>query len=160
MKKYLFAASLLGLSLGSAMAQDKAGPDHVFVTKAAMSNMFEIESSKVAVEKAKDPEIKKFAQQMISDHTKAGKEMMAVAPDAPKELDAAHLAKVEKLKEAEGEKFDAAYIDEQVVAHDEAVALFTKFSTEAETPKLKEFAAKTLPTLKEHQEHVKDLNNK
>lgn len=160
MKKHLFAASIIALSLGSAMAQDKTGPDHVFVTKAAISNMFEIESSKIAVEKAKDPEVKKFAQQMISDHTKAGKEMMAVAADAPKELDAAHLAKVEKLKKAEGEKFDAAYVDEQVTAHDEAVALFTKFSAEAETPKLKEFASKTLPTLKEHQEHVKHLNGR
>ncbi|MGQ4273576.1 DUF4142 domain-containing protein [Terrihabitans sp. B22-R8] len=159
MNKFVIAASFAALTLGTAAhAQDKTGPDHVFVTKAANSNMFEIESSKIAVQKAQNAEVKSFAQQMVTDHTKAGQEMMAVAPDAPKELDATHKTMVEKLSDTDAAKFDAAYVDAQVKAHDEAVALFTKYSDEAKDAKLKDFAAKTLPTLKEHQEHIKKID--
>jgi putative membrane protein len=181
MNKYIIAASFAALTLGTAahaQTQDKLapqaqgqmsatqgrmaaqGPDNVFVTKAASSNMFEIESSKVALQKAKNAEVKSFAQQMITDHTKAGKDMMAVAPDAPKAMDAAHMAMVKDLQEASADKFDAEYVDAQVKAHDEAVALFTKYADDAQDPKLKAFAAEKLPVLKQHQEHVKALNAK
>jgi putative membrane protein len=161
MNKYIVAATFAALSLGTAAhAQEKTGPDMVFVTKAANSNMFEIESSKVALEKAKNAEVKTFAQQMINDHTKAAKDMMAVAPDAPKKMDAAHMAMVKDLQDASADKFDADYVDAQVKAHDEAVALFTKYSEDAQDPKLKAFAAEKLPVLKMHQEHVKALDAK
>lgn len=137
------------------------GPDKVFVLKAANSNMFEIESSKIAVKRAKDPEVKKFAQQMITDHTKAGSELKSVAGEmVPKEPDDATKARIEKINAAADDKFDALYVSEQKSAHDEAVGLFTKASEAAEDPALKAFASKTLPTLKEHQEHVKHLNSK
>lgn len=143
------------------MKNQADGPDKTFVLKAANSNMFEIESSEIAVKRAKDPEVKKFAQQMITDHTKAGKELKSVAGDmVPAEPDAATKARIEKINAAAEDKFDALYVDEQKAAHDEAVGLFTKASEAAEDPKLKSFAAETLPTLKEHQEHVKHLNAK
>jgi putative membrane protein len=185
MNKYLVAAAVTALTLGAAQAQtqdrmapqaggqmgttqsqmsngDKmaAGPDHVFVMKAANSNMFEIESSKVALQMAKNAEVKQFAQQMIADHEMAAKNMMAVAPDAPKQMDAAHMAMVEKLRATDAAAFDEAYIDAQVKAHDEAVALFTKYEDDAKDPALKQFAAKTLPVLKQHQDHVKKLDAK
>lgn len=137
------------------------GPDNAFILKAANSNMFEIESSKIAVERAKDPEVKKFAQQMIKDHTKAGSELKSVAGKiVPTEPDPATVARIEKIKTASDDRFDAVYVNEQKAAHDEAVGLFTTASEKAADGKLKAFAAKTLPTLKEHQEHVKHLNAK
>jgi putative membrane protein len=162
MKKYIIAAAVTALTLGAAQAQDKmaAGPDHVFVMKAANSNMFEIESSKVALKMAKNAEVKEFAQQMITDHEMAGKNLMAVAKDAPAKMDATHMAMVEKLEKTDEAKFDAAYIDAQVKAHDEAVALFTKYEDDAKDPELKQFAAKTLPKLKMHQDHAKKLDAK
>ena len=162
MKKYIIAAAVTALTLGAAQAQDKmaAGPDHVFVMKAANSNMFEIESSKVALKMSKNDEVKQFAQQMITDHQMAAKNMMAVAKDAPMKMDAAHMAMVEKLEKTDASKFDEAYVDAQVKAHDEAVALFTKYEDDAKDPDLKQFAAKTLPTLKQHQDHIKKIDAK
>lgn len=115
----------------------------------------------IAVERAKDPEVKKFAQQMIKDHTKAGSELKSVAGKiVPTEPDPATVARIEKIKNASDDRFDAVYVNEQKAAHDEAVGLFTTASEKAADEKLKAFAAKTLPTLKEHQEHVKHLNAK
>jgi putative membrane protein len=45
-----------------------------FVAKAAMSDMFEIESSKLAMERA-DEQTKAFAKQMVTDHTKTSQEL-------------------------------------------------------------------------------------
>jgi putative membrane protein len=145
-----------------AMAENTAdGPDNAFIMKAANSDMFEIESSKIAAERAKDPDIKKFAEQMIADHTKSSSGLKAAAGDkVPTDPEPATVARIEKIKAASDDDFDAAYVDEQKAAHDEAVGLFTTASENADDPKIKDFAAKTLPTLKEHQEHVKNLNMK
>jgi len=70
------------------------------------------------------------------------------------------MARIEKIKSASDENFDSVYVDEQKAAHDEAVGLFANATKTVEDAKLKAFAEKTLPTLKEHQEHVKHLNPK
>jgi len=143
------------------MANEANGPDNAFILKAANSNMFEIESSKIAVSRSKNADVKKFAQQMITDHTKAGSELKTIAgAKVPTDPDPATVARIEKIKAAKDDVFDAAYIDEQNAAHDEAVGLFTKFTDSGADPKLKGFADKTLPTLKMHQDHAKTLKAK
>jgi putative membrane protein len=132
-----------------------------FSNLAAVSNMFEIESSTLANDKSQNADVKAFAEQMIADHTKAGQEMTAAAGSEnltpPTQLDATHQAQLDELKAAEGEAFDAAYISAQVKAHDDAVALFEGYSTAGPDGALKDFAVKTLPTLKMHQERVHSL---
>lgn len=133
-----------------------------FATMASISNLFEIETSTVAIEKAESAEVKAFAEQMIADHTKAAQEMAAAASEEgltpATELDERHQQMLDDLENLEGAEFDAAYIEAQVAAHDEAVALFEGYSTSGANGALKEFAAATLPTLKQHQEHVEGLS--
>lgn len=129
-----------------------------FADMAASSNMFEIESSRVALEKSANAEVTAFAQHMIDDHGQAGEEMEAAAMEdgitpAPG-LQPAHQAKLDELTGMDGESFDTAYIDAQVAAHDEAIGLFESFSTTGEDSALKAFATKTLPTLESHREDI------
>src|SRR6185503_15192068 len=42
---------------------------------AASADMFEVESSKIALDRSKSPEIKKFAQEMVSAHTGTSDEL-------------------------------------------------------------------------------------
>jgi putative membrane protein len=132
-----------------------------FAEAAASSNMFEIESSKLALERATADDVRAFAQQMIDDHTAAGEKMKAAAesdgltpPTAMKEKEQADLAQIQS---AEGDAFDQAYVTAQVAAHDQAVALFESFSNQGSDSALREFAAATLPTLQEHQSAVREL---
>ena len=167
MLKALFLSASL-LAVPAAYAQTASGaattaPMQItdpqqFADMAGSSNMFEIESSRVALEKASSEEVKSFAQHMIDDHGKAGEDMKAAAQDdgitpAPG-LQPAHQAKLDELSALEGEAFDTAYIAAQVAAHDEAVALFEGFSTQGEDSALKAFAANTLPTLHQHREEI------
>jgi putative membrane protein len=174
MKKHILLAAAASLALmpaayaqsskaGAAQEQTQIRPaDQTFVTKAASSNMFEIESSELANDKAQGDEVKDFAKQMIKDHGKAGKELSSLAEDrgaqVPRELDAKHAAQLQKLEGLEGAEFDAAYIQAQRAAHKEAVSLFSTYSKSGGDPELTAWAAKTLPTLQEHARHVQGLN--
>jgi len=146
---------------GEAMQPAAAMDASEFATKAAVSNMFEIASSELAIEKTGNDAVKAFADQMLSDHRKAGEEFAAAAatdgvtpPDA---LDQPHQAILDNLSGLEGEEFDTAYIQAQQDAHDEAVVLFESYSTDGAEGALKEFARTTLPTLQQHQEGAHGL---
>ncbi|MFD1944278.1 DUF4142 domain-containing protein [Paradevosia shaoguanensis] len=174
MKRYMLVAALAALSVSPAIAQNNAVPAAAqteaaavtsaqqFTDIAAVSNLFEIESSKIALQKATSPQVKEFAQRMIDDHTKAGDELKAAADaqsiKVPTDLDDKHKQMLDQLNAASGADFDAAYIQMQTDAHHEAVALFDQFSKGGEAGQVKDFAAKTLATLQEHEKAVEALS--
>ncbi len=137
-----------------------------FINKVAVANQFEIDTSQLALKYAKGSDVKTFAQHMIDDHTKAGEDFKEALKQAqitsPAEgLDLAHKAKYAKLRVFTTEKgFDASYISTQLEAHKEAVALFKDYAANGETPAVKEFATKTLPTLEHHLAMVEELSGK
>lgn len=184
MKISLAALAIAAISLSPALAQEAAAPaaqppaaasdsaadmtnvtsPQDFADKAGVANMFEIESSKVALEKATSDDVKNFAQKMIDDHTKAGDDMKAAADSqggitVPTELDDAHQQMLDQLNNASGDDFDQTYIQMQTDAHKQAVALFDAYSKNGEDGALKDFAAKTLPTLQQHYDMVQQLGN-
>lgn len=130
-----------------------------FAAMAASSNMFEIESSNLALENAQQEDVKSFAQMMVDDHTAAAEKMMTAAEadsvSVPQEMNEKHQGMLDELSAAGAEEFDGLYLDMQVQAHEEAVALFESYS-EADT-NLGTFAAETLPTLEEHLARVQEL---
>ena len=143
------------------MQFDKA----TWVKTVASANMFEIESSKLALEKSSSPDLKGFAQQMVDDHTKAGEKLGEVLKkqggmEPPEELAPKHAAAIELLKKAEGKDFDAAYISLQHGAHMEAVSIFATYAAKPDDPALGAFAKQTLPTLEKHLAHVKMMVEK
>lgn len=131
-----------------------------FVTKVAISDMFEIQSSKIATQKG-NANIRSFAQRMIEDHTKTSQELKSMVENGkarlPTTLDGAHERKLEQLHKLEGEQFNSAYAHMQIQAHEEAVTLFEAYSNSGNDLELQAWAAKNLPALKEHLEHAKKL---
>ena len=130
-----------------------------FARMAAQSNMLEIESSQLALKNSKNKDIQAFAQQMIDDHTSAGKQMQeAAATDkvkVPGKLNKDHRQMLDKLGKASGADFDKQYSQMQVQAHEQAVALFTSWSQQKGA--LADFAKKVLPTLQTHLEMARRL---
>lgn len=166
MKKHLMLATIATIALtGAAHAQD-SDKTKDFVVKAAISNQFELETSKLAIEKASSPDVKAFAEKIITDHTKAGADLRAaigtagITTPAPDALDEDHRDKVTKLSEKTGSDFDEAYIDEQEKAHDDAIDLFKDYAKDGDNAALKNFAATTLPTLEAHDKHLEEVDDK
>jgi putative membrane protein len=134
--------------------QDGAVPA-TFVKKAALAGMTEVELGKIALSKSQDPAIRKFAQQMVDDHTKANDKLVSIAKTkgitVPAELDAEHKAMIQAMNAKSGAAFDTAYAEAMNKDHAKAVALFEGASTSTDSD-LSRFAKTTLPTLNEHKQ--------
>lgn len=137
-----------------------------FINKATISDIFEVQSGKLASDKAKNEGVKEFGEQMVEDHSETTDELMELINDEnidvqpPTKLDEKHQANLDKLKDVSGAKFDQTYIPMQVLAHEEAVNLFQDYSKSGDNDALKEWTADTLPTLKDHLKQARQLNEK
>jgi putative membrane protein len=154
------------LAAGRAAAADvketgKTLSDMAFIQKAAEGGMAEVALGKLAAEHAENADVKKFAERMVADHSMANRQLLAVAEKVgatvPKALDQKHMAHMEHLSAMKGAAFDKAYMTHMLKDHEEDVALFTAQAAGAKDPAVKEFAAKTLPTLKEHLEMARKV---
>ncbi len=129
-----------------------------FVRMAASGDMFEIESSKLALSKSDDPAIKKFAQMIVTDHMAASKKLISIASEKPSAtLDKKHADMMDKLKAASGREFTQLYVTMQLTAHKEAIDLYERYSKTGDDAKLKAFAMATLPTLRAHLQAVEKM---
>ena len=135
-----------------------------FLTEAASGGMAEVELGKMASTKAQNAEVKKFAEMMVADHTKANDELKALATKKNVTLPTAPLAKhqsaIAKLQGMSGAEFDKAYVDDMLEDHEKDVAEFEKQSQNNPDADVKAFASKTLPTLKKHLESIKAIHGK
>ena len=143
-------------------AQVPAAAD--FVNRAAISNMFEIQSSQLAQQKAQNDRVRQFAQSMVQDHTAAGDKLKSSAQGIqgatiPSSLDQPHQQMVQTLQSASGPGFDRDYVQMQVTAHRDAVSLFDQYAQNGDNQQLKQFAQQTLPTLREHLQSVEQIQN-
>lgn len=160
--RHLAIAVALSASMGTAFA----ATDNDFVDNAAAGGIAEIETSRLALEKSQSADIKAFANMMITDHSKANDELATIAKKNDIEVpDTTTLVKQakEKILEVRDESFDAAYANNQVMAHEETIKLFEKQANTVTDDKtkgateLKGFAQKMLPDLKKHLEMAKKL---
>jgi len=134
-----------------------------FVNKATVANTLEIQSSQLALQAGQSADVKAFAQQMITDHTKAGHDMQAAlgqdtSAPSPMMLDDAHQAMLNGLQGKTGKAFDDAYVDLQQNAHTEAISLFQAYAQNGQPGPVRDFAAATLPTLQMHKQHVQQID--
>jgi putative membrane protein len=136
------------------MAGPMATPD--FVKNAALSDMYEIASSKMAATMASSADVKKFAANMITAHTattaalKAAKAKDGVTDTPPSALDPEHQAMIDALKAAKGATFDTLYKSQQSEAHTRTLALMQGYAAGGDQPALKAFAGDTAPKVKMH----------
>jgi putative membrane protein len=167
--KIALVASALAFGAAGCMTPTTSAPPPVavtsateFVPMATSSNLFEVESSRLALQRSQNREVRRFAQQMIRDHNTASRRMATVVRRAglPAQPPAMMPKHQQMLATVEGAAdFDAAYVNAQLMAHQEAVALFSSYSSDGDVPQLQEFAGATLPTLQMHLEQAQALSS-
>ncbi len=173
--KHLAALGLAFLLATPALAQslgEKTGVNSVvgvtpstqdFVTEAAQSDMFEIQSSTMALTES-DPATKAFAQQMITDHTKTTADLKSAVQDGsvqatlPPTMSSSQQSMLDKLRGLHGTDFTSQYDSDQVSGHKDAVSLFERYSKGGDNATLKNWAGTTLPTLQHHLDMAQNLN--
>lgn len=152
------AVSLMG---SGAWAQSGKMSAKDFAANAASSDMAEIRSSQMALEKASMPQVKEFAQMMIRDHQEASAGLKTAAQQdnvtVPDQMSKKHAAQVDKLNGMSGAGFDKAYMTMQVAAHREALSMMNAYAKDGDSAALKAHAEKVAPTIKMHLEHAQTL---
>ena len=138
-------------TLGVASAQET---DTLFAAAAAQSDLYEIGSSELALGRAASEEVRTYAQTMIDHHTMTTEQLTPIAEELgvtpPGETTAAAQLDIAYLETLEGAAFDTAYMEQQRVSHEAAVAAFEIASETAQNADLKAFATENLPIIEEH----------
>jgi putative membrane protein len=138
--------------------------DRAFVMEAGLGGLAEVELGRLAAQKGQSADVKKFGQRMVTDHSKVNAELEKLAASKgitlPKEMNAEQMAEHAKLAKLSGAEFDREYMTLMVADHDKDVAAFLDEAKDGSDPDIKSFAAKTLPTLQEHQRMAKEIKAK
>lgn len=136
-----------------------------FANSVAASDMFEIESGKIAAQKGTSAAIKDFGTMLQTDHKKSTADLMAAGSKvepaikpAPA-LTAEQQANLDKLKAASGAEFDRMFAAQQVAAHQKALAALQAYSAGGDAQALREFATKTATVVQGHLDKARGLAN-
>jgi putative membrane protein len=126
--------------------------DKTFMMNAAKGGMMEVEMGKVAAQNAQNADVKKFGNRMVTDHSKANGELMALAKEEGVALPGA---------KAPGKwKSDKDYMDAMVKDHQADLAEFQKEAQSGTDPDLKAFAAKYAKVVAQHLKMAQETQGK
>jgi putative membrane protein len=160
----ILVASLL-LVPGAAYAQGPTDAQiaHIVVT----ANQVDIDAGKIAAAKSTNPEVKKFGQTMVTDHTgvnKAATDLVTKLKVTPEDNDTSKALKaggdknVKSLNNLKGAAFDSAYVSHEVAYHQQVLdALDKTLIPNAKNAELKALMVKVRPAFVAHLEHAKQL---
>ena len=135
-----------------------------FLKKVTNAGMAEIQLAKLAQQKATLDAVKNFASMLERDHTAVNDQVKTFAgqrnvelPTAPSDDKQKMYTDMEKMT---GKAFDKDYISMMVKAHNDGIALFEDTKSNATDVDVKNFADKTLPTLRMHLDSAKAIQKR
>ena len=135
-----------------AEARTQAAP---YVMAAGQSDLYEINSSQIAVQKTRTPAVRSFANMLIKHHQKTTAATMKAAgkaglnPPAPM-LDPGAAASIAELQAAAPADFDRVYLAQQVPAHQAALDLHRAYGATGDQAALRASAKKAIPIVQQH----------
>jgi putative membrane protein len=169
-KTKLFAAAVALMAAGSCHAQAQTQTqtqtlskgDQRILSDLAQANISEVAAANIALKKSENADVKKFAQQMVDDHTKGLQEVQQVAQSKsvtlPTEPDAKHKKMADRLNSLSGAAFDKEYLaNAGVKDHKEAHQKVVSAQKKATDPDVKALAAKLQPTIDQHLQNVQPM---
>lgn len=102
--------------------------DKEFISKAGMANVAEIQIGELAIGQASDVTVRNFARDMVNDYTQFHQQLRVLAnangQTAPEAMDGDHESLKNRLMGLSGREFDSTYIKNQVLDHQNNIALY------------------------------------
>jgi putative membrane protein len=159
------AAAFFPIAQAQAAGAPPTDPQIVGIVVAA--NQIDIDYGKLALSKAKNKEVRDFAQQMVTDHSALQKSVfdlgakLNVTPadsDTSKSLKSQSEETTRKLKALKGKAFDKAYIDNEIAYHQAVInAVSTVLIPNAQNAELKSALEGAAPLFQGHLEHAQKV---
>jgi putative membrane protein len=170
-RPFLLFVSAVALFARVAIAQEPPGDkltlpnapidDLLFAAAIAEGGEAEATLAQLGLEKATDPQLRKFSKQMIADHTLAAKTIRDLyAPrnlQLPTAIDSRSKFRIHCLSGLSGAEFDHAYAKAQLALHLDTVASFEAEAQRGQDPETRAYAARFLPTFREHLNTIRSI---
>ena len=127
-----------------------------YLAQAASSDQFEIQSGQLALQASQNPAVQNFANMIIRDHTQSTQMLTAAGaaarvPPPPPGMLPAQQAMLDQLRQAgTGYNFDALFKQEQIQAHQAALALHQGYASGGDVPALRTVAGQIVPVVQGH----------
>ena len=173
MNRYaLAAAATLLLVGGAASAQSStdptapsatALPTSSYVMAAGQSDLFEIREGQLAMKMGKSARVRAFGREMIADHTKSTRDVVAAARSSgleptPPMLSDDQQQMIAQLSATSGADFDRMYLQQQLQSHQMALKVQTAYSQTGDDKKLRNTAAMIVPVVQHHIQELSELS--
>ena len=152
-----------GANVADNTATITALPATQFANTIAASDMFEIESGKLAADKGTSQAVKDFAAMLQTDHKKSTDDLKAAGAKADPAITPTPALTVEqqgnldKLKAASGAEFDRLFAEQQVAAHQKGLEVLQAYSAGGDVAPLREFATKAATVVQSHLDKAQGL---
>jgi len=149
----------------SSKAEQQRAATEEYVAKAGAGDLFEVETGKLAAQRASSSSVKQFGRMMTQDHSASTDKIRQAATKAldgkvpPAEMTSHQRATTKRLMEAEGRAFDRLYVDAQIEAHREALQLHRGYAQSGSDPELKKVAAEIAPIVERHLAELRKISN-
>jgi putative membrane protein len=132
-----------------------------YLFHAGAGDIYEITSSMLAIQKSQNPAVRQFATMLIADHTNTTNVALANAKSAgvmppPPELSPMQKDMISQLIAA-GANFDRVYLQQQAVAHQQALAIQSGYASQGDVPSLRATATSAVPIIQGHLNHVQGM---
>lgn len=177
MRKFISIAALAALAAGCGTMMHNSGasprggidmsdmtPESAmpYVMMAGASDLYEIQSSQMAVQRATRPEVRQYAQMLIQHHQMTTRQVMAAARAAgmnprPPMLMPMQRQMLNQLRGASGSNFDRTYVLQQVPAHEMALALHSNYARSGDRPQLRAVASQAVPVVTQHLQQARQM---
>ncbi|HVH56756.1 MAG TPA: DUF4142 domain-containing protein [Vicinamibacterales bacterium] len=163
------AVVVTGLLFGAPAAPVQEINDAQIAAIVVTANQVDIDAGELAAARASSADVKKFGQQMVTDHKGVNKSAVDLATklkvtpeenETSKALKAGGEKNVANLKTLKGAAFDQAYVDHEVAYHTQVIeALDKTLIPNAKNAELKALLVKVRPAFVAHLEHAKHIQS-
>lgn len=135
-----------------------------YIRAAGESDLFEVTTSQLALQRTQNPQIRQFATKMIDHHTGTTNSLLAASkaariPPPPAVLGPQKRAMIQQLEGQTGAAFDRLYIQGQVTGHREALGIHTNYSQSGDNGTLRAAAAAVVPIVQGHLSEVQGMQS-
>jgi putative membrane protein len=146
----------------SPAAASLTAADANFIAQAAYGGWGEIALGKLAQNQASSPAVREFGAMMVTDHTKANRDLAAIAKahgiSPPTMPDPGRQAVATALDRLSGPAFDRQYVQQQIADHELSMVLFDNEANNTMDPDLRSFARTYAPVIRQHYTMLRSLS--
>lgn len=138
--------------------------DEKFIKNAASHDMEEVKLAQLGVQKALHPDVKAYAEMIVTDHTRSGANLARLATakrvDLSDEIETDPSRTYRNLEKTDREDFDRKFLDQMVGDHKKQVGNYEDAAEDAKDAQVKAFAMERLPMLRAHHEKANELRTR